>query len=137
MWIVAAIDPQLPALVGAVAVLATALGLNERRRRREQRRGEPGDQETLDRQAAETILTQWKAVLEATQARADWERDEHRRCEDRNAALTKRVDELEEKVRGFEWEIARRDWADKQPIRRKRAGDGRRDPSHSGIESDA
>lgn len=107
----AAIDPQWAPIVGAFATLMGALGLSERRRRRQVRAFAPGD---VDRKAAETILTQWKAVLEATEARAKWAEQQERQCEERNAALSQRVDELGEKLRLWEWENARRDWLDKQ-----------------------
>lgn len=117
MWL-AAIDPQWPPIIAALATLATALGLSERRRRKE-KKDRDDYSEAVDRQAAETILTQWKAVLEAAQARAEWAEDRVRRCEERGAILTARVDELDEKIRNLEWEKARLDWLMTQPRKRR------------------
>jgi hypothetical protein len=112
---VAAIDPQTAPLIAALATLATALGLSERRRRSQARARPFVGAADLDRQAAETILTQWKAVLEATQARADWETLEHQRCEERNVTLERRIDELEGRVRA---------WLDAERQGRRRRVDG-------------
>jgi hypothetical protein len=112
---VAAIDPQTAPLIAALATLATALGLSERRRRTQARARPFVGTADLDRQAAETILTQWKAVLEATQARADWEALEHQRCEERNVTLERRIEELEGRVRA---------WLDAERKGRRRRVDG-------------
>jgi len=78
----------------------------------------------IDQRAAETILTQWKAVLEATQARAVWAEEQERRCDERNTILERRVDELEATQSKWEqeraWEEARREWLASQPRRRKK-----------------
>lgn len=120
MW-VAAIDPQWPPIIAAIATLATALGLNERRRRQRVRERNGRESEgDVDRRAAETILTQWKAVLEAAQSSREWEVQERQRCEERLSLASQRRDELAEKVKQWEWEIARRDWLDERRDRRKR-----------------
>ena len=118
----AAIDPQWPPTIGAVATLLTALGVTEWRRRRAAARPVLSEGDRLDRVAAETILVQWQAVLEATKNRAEWAESEHRKCEERNAGLTKRVEALEETNRTWEWESARRDWLDERAAKRKRKG---------------
>lgn len=115
--VLAAIDPQLAPIIGGFAALIAALGISERRRRVQKRAHPFVGSSDLDRQAAETILTQWKAVLEAANARAVWAESEERRCEEERAALG-------EKLRAHEWEKARRDWLDSQPRRRRRPGDG-------------
>lgn len=112
----AAIDPQLAPIIGGFAALITALGISERRRRVQKRAHPFVGASDLDRQAAETILTQWKAVLEAANARAVWAEAEERRCEEEKATL-------DQKLRVLEWEQARRDWIDSQSRRRKRPDD--------------
>lgn len=119
MWL-AAIDPQWPPTIGAIATLLTALGVQTWRHRRAVTRPALSERDKLDRAAAETILVQWQAVLEATKGRAEWAESEHRRCEERNDELTKRVDALEEKNRAWEWEVARRDWLDERAAARRR-----------------
>lgn len=125
----AGIDPQAAPLVGAVAMLLTALGVSEWRRRKNARPHPFVGSADLDRQAAETLLTQWQRTLEAVQAQREWEASQHRRCEENHkefvAISLKREEASSEAVNQLKWELARRDWLDTQPKRKGRRDDVR------------